>query len=93
MDMLPTFTGFNDPYGKATVAGNERVGPVLSLLSLRKFDLVVLFATPRMASLTEETAKAISGGEVIVRSVHLPDPTDYLAILGELRRDKRRDSG
>lgn len=87
MKILLTFTGSNDPYAKSPVAGNERVGPILSLLAARKFDRVVLFATPSMASATEGTAAAISDAEVVVRPVHLPDPTDYLAILRELRRE------
>src|SRR5207237_10179231 len=46
-----------------------------------------LVSTPGTAALTEDTAKAISNVNVTIRSLHLPDPTDYLAILSELRRE------
>jgi transcriptional regulator with GAF, ATPase, and Fis domain len=85
--VLITFTGFNDPYSKSLVQGDEQPGPILSLLVARKFDRVILLATPGTTSLTEETAAAISGTEVAIRSLQLPDPTDYLAILRELRRE------
>ena len=87
MKVLLTFTGWNDPYSRPLVAGAEQRGPILSLLAARKFDRVVLFATHSMAVSTQETADAISGVEVLVRPLHLPDPTDYLAILRELRRE------
>ena len=87
MKILITFTGFNDPYSKSLVEGDEQPGPILSLLAARKFDHVILLSTPSTATLTEGTAKAVSGVPVSVRSLHLPDPTDYLTILRELRRE------
>lgn len=87
MKILLTFTGFNDPYSKSLVQGDEQPGPILSLLAARNFDCVVLLSTPSTATLTEATAKVVKGVNVLVRSLHLPDPTDYLAILRELRRE------
>jgi transcriptional regulator with AAA-type ATPase domain len=87
MKVLLTFTGFNDPYSKSVVAGEERTGPILSLLAARKFDRVILFSTPSTLALTDETAAAITDAEVTVIRLNLPDPTDYLAILRELRRE------
>jgi DNA-binding NtrC family response regulator len=87
MKILITFTGFNDPYSKSLVEGDEQPGPILSLLAARKFDRVILLSTPSTATLTEGTAKAVRGIDVSVRSLSLPDPTDYLAILRELRRE------
>lgn len=87
MKVLITFTGFNDPYSKSVVEGEEKAGPILSLLASRKFDCVFLFATPGTTALTEETAGALSGAEVTICPLHLPDPTDYIAILRELRRE------
>lgn len=40
-----------------------------------------------MTGITDETAAAITGPGVSIRSLALPDPTDYLAILRELRRE------
>jgi sigma54-dependent transcription regulator len=85
--ILITFTGFNDPYAKSVVEGAEKNGPILSLLAVRAFDHVFLLATPGTTALTEETAAAIKGTDVTIRCLHLPDPTDYLAILRELRRE------
>jgi sigma54-dependent transcription regulator len=87
MKVLITFTGFNDPYSKAVIEGEEKPGPVLSLVSSRKFDVVVLLATPATSSLTEETAQSINDTKIVIRSLQLPDPTDYIAILRELRRE------
>jgi transcriptional regulator with PAS, ATPase and Fis domain len=87
MKVLITFTGSNDPYSRSAVQGEEQAGPILSLVAARKFDRVILLSTPKMARISDETAAAISGVEVTVRSLALPDPTDYLAILRELRRE------
>src|ERR1017187_4203405 len=87
MKVLLTFTGFNDPYSKSLIQGDEQPGPVLSLLGSRQFDRVILFATPGTTNLTDQTAAAITGPTVDVRALLLPDPTDYLAILRELRRE------
>jgi Regulator of RNA terminal phosphate cyclase len=87
MKVLLTFTGFNDPYSKSVVAGEEKTGPILSLLAARKFDHVILLSTPATATLTEDTADLISATDVTIIRLNLPDPTDYLAILRELRRE------
>src|SRR5579872_7230259 len=87
MKVLITFTGSNDPYSRSLVQGEEQSGPVLSLIAARKFDRVILLSTPKMTDITDQTAAAISGPEVSVRALVLPDPTDYLAILRELRRE------
>lgn len=87
MRVLITFTGSNDPFSHSLVQGEEQPGPVLSLVAARKFDRVVLLSTPKMTGITDQTAAAISGPEVSIRALVLPDPTDYLAILRELRRE------
>ena len=74
--VLISFTGFNDPYSKSLVQGDEQPGPILSLLASRKFDRVILLATPGTTSLTDETAAVITGPEVAIRSLQLSDPTD-----------------
>lgn len=87
MKVPVTFTGFNDPYSKSVIAGEERTGPILSLLAARRFDRVIVFSTPATLALTDETAAAIRDSNVTVIHLNLPDPTDYLAILRELRRE------
>jgi len=89
MDILLTFTGFHDPYSVGLVGQEEQEGPILSLMRVRPFDRVVLFATPNTARNTAETHEAIlaqySGVEVDVRSLSLADPTNYGTILHGLR--------
>jgi len=60
MEVLLTFTGFHDPFSKGLIDQEEQPGPILSLLSVRKFDCVYLFDTPNTSELTQETRKAIS---------------------------------
>jgi hypothetical protein len=57
--VLLTFTGFHDPYHKSLVAGEELEGPILSLLSLKDFQDVVLFSTPNTIDISEQTQTAI----------------------------------
>lgn len=87
--VLLTFTGFHDPFGSAAIEGIEQEGPILSLLRVRLFSHVVLFATPRTASQTEHTEREIKarhpGVDVELRHLALDDPTDYFAIMRALR--------
>ncbi|MBM3316723.1 MAG: sigma 54-interacting transcriptional regulator [Candidatus Eisenbacteria bacterium] len=89
MKTLLTFTGFHDPYALGLVGEQEQPGPVLSLAEARRFDRVILFATPRTARQTEATRKALAALQpqlaIEVREIALEDPTDYLAILRGLR--------
>lgn len=60
MDILLTFTGFHDPYFKGLIDLEEQPGPILSLLSTRSFEHIVLFDTSSTNKVTEETKNAIS---------------------------------
>jgi len=55
MNILLTFIGFRDPY----VPGSMQPGPILSLLTLRDFDRVILLATPQTKNNLELTAREI----------------------------------
>jgi len=94
MDILLTFTGFHDPYFKGLIDQEEHPGPILSLLSVRKFDHAFLFDTPATQRVTVETNKIIGklhkNMEVHILETNLSDPTDYEAILKSLRRHLRR---
>lgn len=84
-----TFTGFQDPYTKGPLAENEQAGPILSLLSARAFERVVLLSTPNTAQNSKDTKGAIQQrhpqtlAEVV--DVPLTDPTDYAAISNGIR--------
>lgn len=90
MKILLTFTGFHDPYSKGLVGEEDQPGPILSLVSQRSFDRIILFSTPNTEKNTAETVAAL-GERTQIEVVFLPlyDPTDYAAILKELR-DKMR---
>ncbi len=90
MNVLLTFTGFQDPYSKSLQSENDQTGPILSLLAVREFDRVVLFSTPNTIERSNQTMAAIHERHpsVVVELGHveLTDPTDYLEILRGLRR-------
>jgi sigma54-dependent transcription regulator len=92
MKTLFSFTGFHDPYSIGLL-GEEELGPILSLVQSVGFDQIILFGTPNTARNTADTASALharhSGIVVEVRELPLTDPTDYIAILRELRKGTR----
>ena len=90
VNILLSFTGFHDPYTKTAVVGEEQPrGPILTALTAREFDRVILFGTPRTLAITDATAEALKSiaPEVTVEVVALPlqDPTDYTQIIVNLR--------
>lgn len=91
--ILLTFTGFHDPYSRGLVGEEDQRGPILSLLSVRTFDTVILLSTPATQSITtqvrDELSKLSPETEVDIRDVPLSDPTDYRAILSYLRKHLR----
>ena len=93
MKVLLTFTGFHDPYAVGLIGQEEQPGPILSLVSARTFDQVILFSTPNAEKNTIATEKALHSLhpelKVEVRDLLLIDPTDYVAILKGLRTHLR----
>jgi len=89
MNILITFTGFHDPYSEGLVAGEEQVGPILSLTGEMGFDRVILLSTPKTKDRTRETGEAIisrhKDTDVEIREVAVNDPIDYFAIMKSLR--------
>lgn len=66
-----------------------RAGPVLTVVAERAFEQVYLFATPKTADLSANTAAAIKerhpGVTTHILEVPLKDPTNHLGILRQLR--------
>jgi len=93
MDILLTFTGFQDPYTMGLVDKEEQPGPILSLVSEKSFDKIILFSTLRTDKNTFATKEALQAShknlDIEVRDLVLQDPTDYFAILKELRLNVR----
>ncbi len=93
MDVLLTFTGFHDPYFKGLVGYEDQTGPILSLLTMRSFERIILFSTPKTDQITLATQRAISGlypeMDVKILEIFLDDPTEYAEILKGLRKHIR----
>jgi DNA-binding NtrC family response regulator len=89
VNVLLTFTGYHDPFAASGSEGDSQAGPVLTVVAERRFDRVYLFATPRTAEISEQTAAEISKRSptttVKILEVPLKDPTNYLGILRQLR--------
>ena len=89
MNILLTFTGFNDPYSLGLVGEEEVSGPILSLMAARRFDRVILFSTPNTAKHTSSTQSILKKAYpfIVVETygLNLSDPTDYHEILRGLR--------
>ncbi|MFC1497168.1 RNA repair transcriptional activator RtcR family protein [Verrucomicrobiota bacterium] len=90
MRVLFTFTGFHDPYAVGLIGDDQQPGPVLSLVSARQFDKVILFSTPTTEIHTQDTEAALKERHpklgVRIIDLPLPDPTAYTAILRLLRK-------
>jgi len=89
MNILLTFTGFNDPYSIGLIGEEEVPGPILSLITARKFDRIILLSTPNTGKNTSATRsvleKAYPSIQVETQDLILSDPTDYRQILSGLR--------
>lgn len=93
LNVLLTFTGSHDPFVPSAIKGQQDTGPVLTVVTERKFDVVCLMSTPRMGDITKATATAIrklsAKTKVEVFDVPLADPTNYVGILNNLRKHFR----
>lgn len=90
MNVLLTFTGFHDPYSVGLIGQDEQPGPIISLARAQRFDLIYLLATPNTEKQTSATVEALAETcretKVEVVNLSLDDPTDYNAILFNLRQ-------
>ncbi|MCX7634938.1 MAG: RNA repair transcriptional activator RtcR family protein, partial [Syntrophales bacterium] len=82
--ILLTFNGAQDPVSSRT----GKPGPILTLLGERPFDEVHLFCNNELSPQGEKTKGEITARYNIPVHLHfldLPDPTDYEAILTQIR--------
>lgn len=90
MKVLLTFAGFHDPYAVGLVGNEEQAGPILSLVRASDFNKLIIFSTPNTDGNTSATQEVLcaSASDLTVerRDLPLDDPTDYAAILRELRK-------
>jgi hypothetical protein len=90
MNILLTFSGFQDPYTIGLVDQQEQPGPILSLVGAKSFDRVILISTPSTEKNTLATREALEflhpSISIEVRDLPLHDPTDYVAVLEAIRK-------
>jgi DNA-binding NtrC family response regulator len=91
--ILFAFADPKDPFMPSAIAGEEEPGPVLSILSARRFDFLFLFFTPHTRSNAEETlqqvGKRYSHCHVHLHEIPASDPKDYSMLMGNLAREVR----
>ena len=46
MKILITFTGYEDPYTEGLINDTQQIGPILTLLSAKLMDRVILLGIP-----------------------------------------------
>ncbi|MEL4485405.1 sigma-54 dependent transcriptional regulator [Shewanella algae] len=89
MNILLSFTGFNDPFSKGLVEQEEQPGPILSVLKAKTFQIVYLFDTPATREASSNTKEAIKHLYpqciVHVLDMKLSDPTNYHDIFKGLK--------
>lgn len=77
----------------SAVAGEEQPGPILSILSARRFDFLFLFFTPHTRWNAEETRREASkrypNCHVRLHEITISDPKDYSSLMGTLAREVR----
>src|ERR1700674_2033587 len=87
---LFAFVDLKDPFTPSAIAGEELPGPILSILSAKRFDSVLLFHTPQtretaFATMTE-IARRHTGCLVKLQQLPVSDPKDYSSVMGGLWR-------
>ena len=94
MNILFTAVGFNDPYSAPLIEGSEKIGVILSLLSVERFDQVVLVATKQTLERAEETSQIIQSQHpetrVGIETLTTADPTDHIAVIKEIREKNKK---
>ena len=89
MKILLTFTGVHDPFAKASIAGEQQAGPVLTVASVQQFDCVHLLSTPDMAKVSKQTKEELQKRNqsltVEICDVLLKDPANPLGIPKQLK--------
>lgn len=90
---LFAFVDPKDPFMPSPVAGEEQAGPILSILSARRFDFLFLFFTPQIRSNAERTRQEVRHRypecHVQLHEISVSDPKDYSALMGKLAHQVR----
>lgn len=92
---LFAFVGFKDPYFAGEIAGEALPGPLLSIMSARKFDSLFLLHTPHtrqnaVATLNEVTTKYPTICKVTLHELPVSDPKDLRLLIDKLSEYLRK---
>jgi two-component system, NtrC family, response regulator len=92
-DYLFAFVDFKDPFADSEIHGEERTGPVLSIMSYKTFYSVFLFHTPHTRNnalaTRDEAARRHPNCRVSLIELEANDPNDYSVVLYLLARKVR----
>src|ERR1700752_16067 len=90
---LFAFVDLKDPFMAAEIDGEERPGPILSLVEARRFEGLNLFYTPASSAHAEatriEVMRRYPECRVLLHEISVGDPKDYSAVMGSLARKIR----
>jgi len=86
---LFAFVDLKDPFTPGELAEEQFPGPILSILSAKKFDSIFLFYTPHTRKNAQETeAEALQrypDCRITLHEIPIPDPKNYRMLIGLLR--------
>lgn len=86
---LFAFVDLKDPFAPGELAEEQFPGPILSILSAKKFDSIFLFYTPHTRKNAKETeAEALQrypDCRITLHEIPVPDPKNYRMLIGLLR--------
>ena len=90
---LFAFVDLKDPFVVGEIAGEALPGPILSIMSAKKFDSLFLFHTPHTRENATATCNEITGRyprcRVEMHELPVSDPKDYSLLMGTLCRRLR----
>jgi DNA-binding NtrC family response regulator len=90
---LFSFVDFKDPFGTGEIAGEELPGPILSIMSARRFDCAFLFHTPHTRANAEATQQEVRSRYpdcgISLIELDLSDPKDYSSLMGVFAKHVR----
>jgi DNA-binding NtrC family response regulator len=91
---LFAFVDPKDPFMAGEIAGEELPGPILSIMSARKFDSLSLFHTPHTRTNALATENEISRrypeSRVTLHELPVSDPKDYSSLIIRLAQHVRQ---
>src|SRR5262245_6231294 len=90
---LFAFVDPKDPFMPSGIAGEDQLGPILSVMAARAFDFLFLFYTPQLREEAERTTSEVQRMHphchTFSHELPVSDPKDYSSIMGRLARQVR----